>query len=288
MIFPSCQVWIWLLDHKKLWAMKNWCFWTVMMDKSLESHLDCRETQAVNAKENWYWIFIGRADAEPEAPILWLTDVKNRLIRKYPVAGKVWRQEEKRTTWLRCHLGWDGWMASATWWTWLWASFRSWWRTVSPGMLQSMWSQRVRHNWATELNWTYPIANTICNWMFLQQDCGSPRPQDISPVKSTPMHRSQCLAFTRHSVSSDCRGTSILVDMEKQLTHLSSCLKQLQSRHDKWKSSFLHQTSGSREWIPEVESKKREFYKCSGLVHWVEEGWGGEGGGCGVQDGEHL
>ena len=124
--------------------------------------------------------------------------------------------------------------------------------------------QRVGHDWATELNWAYPIANTICNWHVSQQDWGSLRSQHLSPVKSAPMHRSQCLAFTRHSVSSDCRGTSILVDIEEQRTHLSSCLKQLQNRQDKWKSSFSHQTSGSREWIPGVGvgSKQGEFYNC--------------------------
>ena len=74
---------------------------------------------------------------------------------------------------------------------------------------------KVGHDWATELNWTYHIANTICNWHVFPARLGFPRPQQISPIKFVPMHRSQCLAFTRHSVSSDCRGTSILVDIKE-------------------------------------------------------------------------
>ena len=153
-------------------------------------------------------------------------------------------------------------MASPTWWTWVCPNSRSWWRTASPGVLQSMGLRRVRHDWETELNWTYPIANAICNCHVSPARQGSPKPQHISPIKFAPMHRSQCLAFTRHSVSSDCRGISIWVDIEEQRTHLSSCLKQLQSRKDKWKSIVLHQTSGSREWIPEAVSNQAEFYNC--------------------------
>ena len=141
-------------------------------------------------------------------------------------------------------------MESPTRWTWVCPSSRSWWRIASPGVLQSTGLQKVGHDWATELNWTYHIANTICNWHVSPARRGSLRPQHLSPLKFAPIYRSQCLAFTRHSVSSDCRGTSILVDIEEQRTHLSFCLKQLQNRQDKWKSSFLHQTSGSREWIP--------------------------------------
>ena len=127
------------------------------------------------------------------------------------------------------------------------------WRTASPVMLQSMGLQ----SWAWQSDWTEHSTQQILFviGMFLQQDWGSLRPQHLSPIKSAPRHRSQCLAFTRHSVSSDWRRASILVDIEEQRTHLSSCLKQLESRRDKWKSSFIHQMSGSREWIPEAGSK---------------------------------
>ena len=87
------------------------------------------------------WIFIGRTDTEADTPILWPPDAKSQLIRKDPDAGKDWRQEEKGMT------GWDGWMASLTPWTWVWASSGIWWRTRKPGVLQSMGSQRVRHDW---------------------------------------------------------------------------------------------------------------------------------------------
>ena len=97
MVFPS-QVWMWGLDYKESWVLKNWCFWTVVLAKALESPLDCRDIQPVHPKGNQSWIFIGRTDAEAEAPILWPPDVKSWLIWKAPDAGKDWRQEDKGTT----------------------------------------------------------------------------------------------------------------------------------------------------------------------------------------------
>ena len=94
----SSQVWMWELDYKESWAPKNWCFWTIVLEKTLESPLDCKEIQLVNPKGNQSWLFIGRTDAEAEAPILWPPDVKNWPIGKDPDAGKDWRQEEKGTT----------------------------------------------------------------------------------------------------------------------------------------------------------------------------------------------
>ena len=96
--FSSSHVWLWELDHKESWAPKNWCFWTVVLEKTLESPLDCKEIQPVNPKGNQSWMFIGRTDAEAEAPILQPPDAKNWLIGKGPDAGKDWRQEEKGTT----------------------------------------------------------------------------------------------------------------------------------------------------------------------------------------------
>ena len=89
---------MWELDYKESWALKNRCFWTVVLEKTLESPLDCKEIQPVHPKGNQSWIFIGRIDAKAEAPILWPHDVKNWLIWKDPDAGKDWRQEEKGTT----------------------------------------------------------------------------------------------------------------------------------------------------------------------------------------------
>ena len=96
--FSSSHVWMWELDYKESWAPNNWCFWTVVLEKTLDSPLDCKEIKPVNPKGNKSWILIGRADAEAEAPILWPPDVKNWLLRKEPDAGKDWRQEEKGTT----------------------------------------------------------------------------------------------------------------------------------------------------------------------------------------------
>ena len=94
---PIHHVWMWGLDHKEGWVLKNWCFWTVVLEKTLESPLDCEEIKPVNPKRNQSWIFIGRTDAEAETPTLWPLDVKNWLIGKDSDSGKDWRQEEKRT-----------------------------------------------------------------------------------------------------------------------------------------------------------------------------------------------
>ena len=91
--FFSSHVWMWELDHKESWALKNWCFWTVVLEKTLQSPLDCKEMKAVNPKGNQSWIFIRRTDAE--APILWPPDGKSKLTGKDPDAGKDWRWEEK-------------------------------------------------------------------------------------------------------------------------------------------------------------------------------------------------
>ena len=89
---------MWELDYKESWVPKNWCFWTVVLEKTLESPLDCKEIKLVNPKGNQSWIFIGRTDAEGEAPILWPPDMKIWLIGKDPGPGKDWRQEEKGMT----------------------------------------------------------------------------------------------------------------------------------------------------------------------------------------------
>ena len=124
----SGHIWMWELDHKESSAPKNWYFWTVMLEKTLEGPLDCKEIQPVHPKGNQSWIFIGRTDAKVEAPILWPSDAKNWLNGKDPDAGKDWRQ--KRTT---EHD--DGWMASLTWSTWVWASSGGWWWTSKPAKL---------------------------------------------------------------------------------------------------------------------------------------------------------
>ena len=96
--FSSGHVWMWELNYKERWVLKNWCFWTVVLEKTLESPLGCKEIQPVHPKGNQSWIFIGRTDAEAETPILWPPDVKNWLIGKDPDAGKDWGREKKGTT----------------------------------------------------------------------------------------------------------------------------------------------------------------------------------------------
>ena len=112
--FSSSHVWMWELDCKESWVLKNWYFWTVVL-KSLESRLDCKEFNPVNPEGNQSWKFIGRTDAETEALILWPLDEKNWLIGKDPDTGKDWRQEKGTTK------------DEMVGWTWVWASSGSWW-----------------------------------------------------------------------------------------------------------------------------------------------------------------
>ena len=131
---------MWELNHKEGWTP----FWTVVLEKTLESSLDFMEINSVNPKGNQSWIFLGRSDAEVEASILWPYDEKNWLIRKDPDAGKDWRWRSRgwqRMRWL------DG---IQTQWTWLWASPGRWWSTGKPGVQQSMGPQRAGHDWVTE------------------------------------------------------------------------------------------------------------------------------------------
>jgi len=122
---------MWQLDYKESWAMKNWCFWTVVLDKTLESTLDCKEIQPVHSKGNQSWIFFGRTDAEAETPILWPGAAKNWLTGKDPNAQKDWGQEGKGT--IEDEMArWHHWLDGR-----VWASFMSWWWTEKPGLLQS-------------------------------------------------------------------------------------------------------------------------------------------------------
>ena len=145
--FFSSHVRMWELDHEENWASKNWCFWTVVLEKTLESPLDCKEIQPVHPKGDQSWVFIGRTDVEAETPILWPPDVKSWLIGKDSDAGKDWGQEkgtaeDEMVGWhhrLNGHgFGW----------------------TLGVGDGQgglaccNSWGHRVGHDWVTELNWT--------------------------------------------------------------------------------------------------------------------------------------
>ena len=131
---------MWELDSEEGWAPKNWCFWTVVLEKTLESPLDCKEMQPVHSKGDQSWVFIGRTDTKAETPILWPPYVKNWLTGKDPDADD---------------RGWDGWMASPTWWTWVWVNSRELvmdredWCTAIHGVTKS----RTRLSNGTELNW---------------------------------------------------------------------------------------------------------------------------------------
>ena len=136
---------MWELYCEESWALKNWCLWTVVLEKTVESPLDCKEIQPINPKGDRSWVFIGRTDAEAETPILWSPHVKSWLIGKDPDAERDWGQEEKGTIedemagW--CHQL-DGHES---------INSGSWWWTGRPGVLRFMGSPRVRQDWVTEL-----------------------------------------------------------------------------------------------------------------------------------------
>ena len=135
---------MWELDHKESWAPKNWCFWTVVLEKTLESPLDSKEIKSVNPEGNQSWIFIGRTDAEAEVPKLWPPNEKSRLIRKDPDAGKNWGQEEKGMTEDEM-VGWHHWLNK-----------HEFEQVPGDGEGQgslaccSPWGRRVGHDWETE------------------------------------------------------------------------------------------------------------------------------------------
>ena len=163
--FSSSQVWMWKLDYKESWAPKKWYFLTVVLEKTLESPLDCKEIQPVHSEGDQPWIFIGRTDAEVETPILWPPDVKSWLIGKRP-----WCWERVKEGGEGDDRGWDGWMASPTQWTWVWANSGSWCWTGKPVMLQSMELQRVLDT--TEgLDWTE--LSQIMRGSFYYKDASS-------------------------------------------------------------------------------------------------------------------
>ena len=135
---------MWELDHKQGAASKNLCFWTMVLEKILESPLDCMEIKPVHPKGNQFWIFTGRTDVEPETPILWPPEVKSQLTGKDPDAGKDWGQEEKGPREDEM-VGWHPWLDAHE----LENSGRHW-KAGKPGVLRSRGSKRAGHNWATE------------------------------------------------------------------------------------------------------------------------------------------
>ena len=152
MVFPGvmyeCE-----LDYKESWVPKNRWFWTVLLEKTLDSPLECKEIQPVHPKGNKSWIFIGRTDAEAQTSVLWPPDVKNWLTWKDPDAGKGWRQEKKGTTEDEM-IGWHHWLNEQE----FWVNSGSWWWIGSPGLLWSLGSQRVKTQLSDQLPDTFHMA----------------------------------------------------------------------------------------------------------------------------------
>ena len=182
--FSSSQVQMWELDYKESWAPKNWCFWTVVLKKTVESPLDCKEIQPVHPKGDQSWVFIGRTDVEAEIPILWPPDAKSWLIWKDPDAGRDWGQEEKGTTEDEM-VGWYhrlnghgfGWTPEVG--------------DEQGGLVCcGSWGHRVRHDWVTELNWiTLQYCGGFCHtFTWVSHGCTCfPHPDPTSHLPPHPI-----------------------------------------------------------------------------------------------------
>ena len=154
---------MWKLDCEKGWALKNWCFWTVVLEKTLESLLDCKEIQPVHSEGDQPWDFFGRNDAKVETPVLWPPHAKSWLIGKDSDAGRDWGQEEKGTTEDEM-AGWHHWLDGH----WVLVNSGSWWWTGRPGVLRFTGSQRVGHDWATDLIWLKVFTKSYFHPIFFQ------------------------------------------------------------------------------------------------------------------------
>ena len=145
---------MWDLDCEESWAPKNWCFWTVVLEKTLESPLDCKEIQPVYSKGDRSWVFLEgmmvKLKLQYFGHLMWRADLLEKTLMLGKIEGRMRRDDS----------GWDGRMASPTQWTWVWVNSRSWWWTGRPGVLQLMESERVGH--IEQLNWTETRVNFLC------------------------------------------------------------------------------------------------------------------------------
>ena len=165
---------MWALDYKESWALKKWCFWTVVLEKTLGNPLDCKEIKPVSPEGNqssvhwkdWCWS--------------WNFNTLATWCKKLTHWKRLWCWERLKVGEEGDDRGWDSLMASLIWWTWVWVDFRNCWWTEMPGVLQSMGLQRVRYDWATELNWISLLSSSI------RGQTEEPRTKIPQPPKQKP------------------------------------------------------------------------------------------------------
>ena len=165
--FSSSHVWMWELEYKESWEPKNWCFWTVVLEKILEIPWTARRSNQSILKEispeyswkDWCWS--------------WNSNTLANWCKELIHLKRPWCWERLKVGGEGDGRGWDGWMASPTWWAWVWVSSGSWWWTGKPGMLQSMGSQRVGHDWVNELSWSPNDKTPFCSVQVLVPTLGN-------------------------------------------------------------------------------------------------------------------
>ena len=216
MIFSSSHVWVWELDCEEGWALKNCCFWTVVLEKTLESPLDCKENQPVHSEGDQPWDFFGRNDAKAGTPVLWPPHVKSWPIGKDSDAGRDWGKEQKGTTEDEM-AGWHQWLDGR----------ESEW---TPGVGDGQGSQRVGHNWATELNWT--------EWYFAYIIMGG----------------------DQHLLSSYCISQPVLISLphsvlQKIFVASCTCLSPFEKEENQ--GAKEEETTGSQKWSGRAETGGR-------------------------------
>ena len=148
---------MWELDCEESWVLKNWCFWTVVLEKTLEGPLDCKEIQPVHSEGDQPWVFIGRTDLKPKLQYFGHLMLSVDLLEKTLMVGETGGRRRRGQQRMR----WVGGITAR--WTWVWVNSGSWWWTGRPGVLQFMGSQRGGHDWATDLNW---LVSNYVSYLF--------------------------------------------------------------------------------------------------------------------------
>ena len=233
---------MWELDCKESWVLKNWCFWTVILEKTLESPLDCKEIKLVNTKRNQSWILIRSTSNTHWKGWCWSWSFNTLATwcKELTHWKRPWWWKRLKAGGEGDNRGWDGWMASLTQWTWVWASSRSWWWTGKPGVLQSTGLQRVRYDWVTELNWTDSLEGLMLKLKL--QNCGYLMQRANTLEKTLMLGKTECWRKRGWQRMRWLDGINDSIDMN--LNKLWGIVKDREAWH-----ATIHRVAKSQIWF---------------------------------------